>query len=272
IQVTRNFGENNQARIRLYRDVGQLDFGDFVSSPAFADSRIDGGNPSLVPETSYRLELGADWRFSGGAALGLALTQYWISDVADLVPLIDNNGTPGDPSDDITFDAPGNIGDGEGTRLDANLTLPLTAILPGGRFTMSGFIWRGEVTDPVTGRARALSDRSESQLDFELRQDLSDLQLAWSISLSKPGEVPFYRLNEVDTHEEGPWVDAYVETTALPYGMRLRLTAVNVFDGDIRRNRQIYLGDRNGPLDRVEWRYRQFSESPWWELRLSGSF
>lgn len=271
IQLTRNFGENNQARIRLYRDVGQLDFGDFVSAPAFADSRIDGGNPGLVPETSYRAEIGADWRFAGGVALGLAVTQYWISDVADLVPLTDNRGTS-DPSDDVTFDAPGNIGDANGTRLDANLTLPLGFVLPGGRFTMSGFLWRGEVTDPVTGQERALSERSESQLDFEIRQDLPQHKLAWSISLSKPGEVPYYRLNEVDTQEEGPWVDGYIETTALPHGMRLRLSAINIFDGDIRRNRQIYLGDRNGPLDRVEWRYRNFVDSPWFELRLSGSF
>ena len=73
-----------------------------------------GGNPDLTPQTDWRLELGADFRFPGGAALGLTLTQHNYSDVADVIKLVDTRGTP-DPADDRILDAPGNIGDGEAT-------------------------------------------------------------------------------------------------------------------------------------------------------------
>ena len=272
LQVTRSFGENNQARVRLYRDVGQLDFDDFVSATEVTNDLIAGGNPDLEPETSYRAELGVDFRFSGGAALSLTYTRGWLEDVADFVYLIDDRGTPG-TGDDIPFDAPGNIGDADTNQLDASLTLPLNNVLQGLRFTASGYLWQGEVIDPVTGRSRTLSERQESQLDFEIRQDLPAQHLAWSITLTKPGEIQFYRFNEIDTSEEGPWVDGYIETSALPHGMRLRLTAVNIFDGDIRRNRQFFRDpDRNGPRTSYEERNRHFPDSPWFEVRLSGTF
>ena len=62
LQLTRKFGEANQLRVRIVRDVDQLDFTDFVSSAALADARIDGGNPALVPQTAWSAEVTADLR------------------------------------------------------------------------------------------------------------------------------------------------------------------------------------------------------------------
>jgi hypothetical protein len=273
VQLSRTFGENNQLRLRVYRDVGQLDFGDFVSAAAIADALISGGNPDLVPQTAWIAEVGADLRF-GAAALGLTLSHRQISDVSDLVLLsaVDDKGTP-DPGDDelILFDAPGNIGDGEVTRLDVNFSTPISFI-PGGRLTIEGFLRDSEVTDPVTGQARVISYTPESQIEINFRQDLPGLRLAWGVSLFKEGEFQAYRFNEIDTAEEGPWIDAFIETTALPNNMKLRLTAANVFDGTINRDRRFFAPDRTGPFDRRDLRERQFAEAPWFILQLSGTF
>ncbi|MCR6646396.1 MAG: TonB-dependent receptor [Terricaulis sp.] len=269
LQVTRTLGGNNQLRVRAYRDVGQLDFGDFVSAAAIADAMINGGNPDLSPQTAWRAELGADLRF-WGAALSLTLTQHWIEDVADVVMLTAPGPNPGDP--DIRFDAPGNIGDGQATSLNVNFNAPLTALIPGARVTVRGYLWDTEVTDPVTGDARIISYQPESEINVEFRQDFPALRMAWGINYFKQGEFQVYRFNEIDTNEEGPWVDIFWETTALPNNMRLRLWAANAFDGTVNRVRHFHGPDRTGPRVRTDLRERQFAEAPWVIAQISGTF
>ncbi len=269
LQITRTIGENNQLRLRIYRDVGQLDFGDFVSNAAVADNLISGGNTDLRPQTDWRAELGADLRF-GQAALSLTLTHHEYDDVADLVTLTDDRGTVS-TSDDIIFDAPGNLGEGTANSLDLNFSTPI-GFIPGGRLTIEGYYWDTEVVDPLTGQTRIFSNRPESQIEISFRQDLSERRLAWGVSAFKQGEVQAYRFNEIDTSEEGPWIDAFVETSALPHGAKLRLTAANMFNGDIHRDRLFYAPDRTGAFERRDLRERFFRAGPWFILELSGTF
>jgi hypothetical protein len=274
IQLSRTFGGNNQLRFRYYRDVGQLDFGDFVSAAAVADSLIAGGNPDLEPQTDWRSELGADLRF-GPAALGLTLTYHQISDVADVVLVsgVDDNGTPGDPTDDtpFAFDAPGNIGDAEAWSLDVNFSTPISFI-PGSRLTVRGYLWDTEVTDPVTGDPRIISFQPESEVSINFRQDINSWRFAWGVDAFKEGEVQAYRFNEIDTSEEGPWIDLWAETTALPNNMKLRLVAANAFNGNVNRDRRFFDPDRNGAFLRRDLRQRTFAEAPWFIIQLSGTF
>lgn len=278
VQITRTFGGNNQLRFRYYRDVGQLNFGDFVSAAAVADDLIDGGNTDLTPQTDWRAELGADLRFPGGAALSLTLTHHQFEDVNDLVTLSElvpnpdeDPGIPGDETVLVTFDAPGNIGEAEGLSLDVNFSSPVPFV-PGGRITVSGYLWDTEVTDPLTGGPRIISNQPESQIHVSFRQDIAAWRMAWGVEYEKQGETQAYRFNEIDTGEEGPWIDLWVETTALPYNTRMRLWAANAFDGTIVRDRRFFQGDRNGPPGRRDLRQRQFAEAPWFIVELSGTF
>lgn len=268
VQLTRSFAGNNQLRFRVYRDVGQLDFGDFASAANVADNLISGGNPELVPQTDWRAELGGDFRLPGGAALGLTLTRHQYRDVADVVKIT----IPDPPNPDIVFDAPGNIGDAEETTLEVNFSTPLTALLPGGRITIEGMLRDTSVTDPVTGLDRIISFSPESRLNIDFRQDLNAHKLAWGISYFKEGEFQAYRFNEIDTAEEGPWVDAFIESTALPNNMKLRLTAANIFGGTINRDRRFFTPDRAGAFDSQDLRKRHFDHAPWLIVELNGSF
>jgi hypothetical protein len=265
VQLSRAFGDDNQVRFRVYRDVGQLDFGDFTSAAAIADGLIAGGNPDLAPQTDWRYELGADLRFPGGAALGLTLTRHNYTDIADVVLI----RAPNPPEPDILFDAPGNIGDAEATSLEANLTLPLTALLPRSRVTIAGELWDTEVVDPVTGAPRIISNLAESELDIDFRQDLS--AFSWGVSYYKRGETQAYRFNEIDTSEEGPWVDVWLEKP-LWGGTRLRAVAANVAGGSINRDRRFFTPDRSGVFERRDLRERTFGTAPWFLLELSGTF
>ena len=129
-----------------------------------------------------------------------------------------------------------------------------------------------EVTDPVTGDPRIISFLPESEVSINFRQDITDWRIAWGIEAFKQGEVQAYRLNEIDTSEEGPWVDFFIETTALPNNMKLQFWAANIFDGTVDRDRRFFAPDRNGPLFRRDLRQRTFAEAPWFIVILSGQF
>ncbi len=117
LQLTRSLGERDQLRFRIYRDVGQLDFEDFVSAADLTLSVVIAGNPGLRPEPSWRAEAAGDWRFGEDGALSVTLYHWAIEDALDVVPV----GPPGDQ-----LDAPGNIGDAELNGLRVSAAIPLT--------------------------------------------------------------------------------------------------------------------------------------------------
>ncbi len=278
LQLTRSFGASNQLRLRYYRDVGQLDFDDFVSAASISDNLINGGNPDLVPQTDWRAEMGGDLRFPGGAALDFALVHHDLSNVNDLVPITasapnpnEDPNVPGDEFVEVTFDAPGNLREAEAWSIELKLTAKLP-VLPNARLTVEAELWDTDVTDPVTGAPRIVSWQPESEVEISFRQDFKAGRWSWGVEYEQQGEVQGYRLSEIDTQEEGPWVDLWWETTALPHKMKLRLWAANIANGEILRDRRFYTGDRNGPLIAQQLTMREFTTAPWAIVEISGSF
>lgn len=278
LQLTHNFGGESQARVRLYRDVGQLDFNDFASAVSLADERIDGGNPDLRPQSDWRFEFGADLRFPGGAALGVTLTHHDITDVNDLVPLTatvptpdENPGVPGDETIEVIFDAPGNLSQAEAWSLNLSLASPVP-LIANARLMLDAEFWDSEVADPVTGAARIISGQPESSVEIGFRQDFPDMRWSWGFDFTREGEIQGYYLSEIDTTEEGSWLELWWETSALPNDMKLRITAMNAADRVYDRDRIFFDGDRNG--SRVGRQITQgfYQTSPWLTMRLSGAF
>jgi hypothetical protein len=260
IQLTRRLGTRNQLRARFYRDVGQLDFTDFVSAASLTDDIIKGGNPDLRPETSWRAELAADLRFGASGALGLTLFHHWISDAVDLVPI----GPPGS-----RFDAPANIGKGTLNGAQVSLRLPLKPLIPGGSLTVDA-TWRSaRVTDPLTGERRIISEFEDHAFKAEFRQDLPRRRGAWGATFTGKPYRTFYRFNEVERRRESPSLDLWVETTAIGK-LRTRLTLLSLLGTPERRERTFFAPDRTGPVTAVE-RSRR-NPGRWLLLTVSGSF
>ncbi|MEJ0060628.1 MAG: hypothetical protein WDM79_14085 [Terricaulis sp.] len=176
----------------------------------------------------------------------------------------------GDETTDVTFDAPGNLGDAEAWSLELNYSSRVP-LLPNSRLTIEAEFWDTEVTDPVTGQPRIISYQPESQVHVSFRQDFAPQRWSWGIEYERQGEVQGYRLSEIDIQEEGPWVDLWWETTALPHNLKLRLTAANIADGDVLRDRRFYDTDRSGPLIARQVTGRQFETAPWAIIELSGA-
>lgn len=238
--------EQRQTRLRLAREVSQLDFSDFVSATVFEDDDLALGNPDLRPETTWIAELSEERRFGSLGVMKLTAFHHWISDVEDLLPL-----SP-------TFEAPGNIGDGRRWGIELEGTLPLEAIgLVGGRLDIKARWQDSSVTDPVTGADRVLSAnasghqgevqfRGETQYSLfaDFRQDFEAARISWGWDLAHRTERPLFKVNELDIFNEGMEINAFVETTRW-FGLKMSITGQNLTDHSQDRDRTVYAGERS---------------------------
>jgi outer membrane receptor protein involved in Fe transport len=255
IQFVRALGERDQVRFRFYRDVGQLDFEDFVSAADITSSIVDAGNPNLRPERSWRLEAAGDWRFGEDGAFGLTIYRWFIEDAFDLAPI----GAPGDQ-----FDAPGNIGDADayGAHISFALPLPLDSEL-----RVDAMAQRSDATDPLTGESRAISGFDESALIVGFRQDVA--AFAWGVDYERETEAASYRLDRVEDEQDAEELSVWIETTAFG-GVKLRAWGANLTDDADTRGRRLFDPDRLGVFDGSDRRAR--GEGVSFGLSASGRF
>ncbi|MFY8162749.1 MAG: TonB-dependent receptor plug domain-containing protein, partial [Brevundimonas sp.] len=127
IQATWTPRTGHQFRFRAEREVGQLDFGDFIASADIDIGQVEGGNPDLEPEKSTVIEAIYERRFWDEGVFEVTVSHADIEDVVDVIPLAGG------------FDGVGNIGDGKADFFQLRLTLPTDRLgIPGGRFQTRG--------------------------------------------------------------------------------------------------------------------------------------
>jgi outer membrane receptor protein involved in Fe transport len=101
VSISRTFANRTQLYGRLARVIGQLDFADFVSTASLADDQLTGANPDLRPQSSWRGEAGADFRFHADAGIRIAAFHDWYDNVVDWIAYGEGAAR---------IDAPGNAG------------------------------------------------------------------------------------------------------------------------------------------------------------------
>jgi outer membrane receptor protein involved in Fe transport len=258
-QLTRRIGERHQAYARIAREVGQLDFAEFASAVSLSDERIDGGNPDLKPQVTWRLELGADLRLGAGTAFGVRAYHDWIDDVVDIVAL--------DVAEN-RISAPGNIGMGELYGLKLTFATPLSPLIPSGTLKTDATFQDTSVTDSITGRERTISEFPRNELSAEFRQDLQNRGLAWGVKYTYESSETEYRVDETDRTRVSPSLDVFVEKRVFN-DLRLTITAVSVQGKPELRRRAFYDGDRSGSLLTVE--STRNDPRGWLMITLSGA-
>jgi hypothetical protein len=247
-------GQGKQTRLRVAREVAQLDFDDFISATVYEDDDLALGNPNLRPDTTWVTEVGHERRYGELGVVKVTLFHHWIRDVLDLLPLSES------------FEAPGNIGDGRRWGVELENTVPLEWLgLTGARLDVKLRWQDSSVTDPVTGQSRRLSGgsgfggtpyidfRDENEYAFiaDYRQDLEEARVAWGVNMGMRAKRPLYKVNELDVYDEGISLNAFVETTRW-FGLKLRFQAENMPNLSQRRDRTSYAGLRN--LSAVDFR------------------
>ena len=262
--------QEKQTRIRVAREVSQLDLTDFVSSTVFDDEDLALGNPDLKPDRTWITELSHERRFGRFSVITLRAFHHWISDVLDLLPL-----TP-------DFETPGNIGDGRRWGVEFETTIPLDWLgLTGSKFDIKARWQDSTVVDPVTGQNRILSSRAgdfpivynvenKYAISLNFRQDFEVQQVAWGWYFLKRDERALFKVNEFEVYSEQPQLNVFIETTRW-YGVKVRLSGNNLVDSSGFRDRTIFSGERDlSPV--IERELRDRKRAPSALLTVSGVF
>lgn len=246
-------------RLRLRREIAQLNFGDFVSSANFFDDDIDRGNPDLEPQQTWATELSSERRFGKLGVAKLSAFHDWVQDVQDRLPI------------DGRFEVPGNIGDGRRWGLAAEGTIALDYFgLDQARLDLEARWEDSEVTDPVTGATRRFSGQQGYAFEVEFRQDLVEIDWAWGIESDYAAREVGFELDELDIDKRGVDVEAFVETTRY-FGFKIQLTVQNLLDRRFLRDRSVFSGSR-GSDDLAFREIRDLRRGRSVLLSVSGSF
>jgi len=139
----------------------------------------------------------------------------------------------------------GNAGSAIVYGLDADVSVPLGFLIPGGLLEAEINLRESEFDDPITGQTRDITELRNPQIDVNFRQDLTDLRLAWGVSYEAPYDVAFFFPDEIDSGSpEAEWT-AFVETTRL-FGVKTQLEVRNIGRREFPRERRFFAPDRSG--------------------------
>jgi outer membrane receptor protein involved in Fe transport len=227
----------DQLRLRIEREVDQLNFDDFAASAASLNTgTVHAGNPDLIPGQDWVLEAALDHRFWGGADITLTARHYRLTDVIDRVPILSPAGD---------FDAPGNIGGGTKDELAFALTLPTDRLgLPGGVFTTQGTVRRSRVIDPTTGQARPISGLHGIDAEAHFNQGLPRLKSTWGFDVYREWRETYFRFNEIDDNKLKTYITLFYEYKPRPT-LSFRMEIDNAGARGFKLTRYVYDGPRN---------------------------
>jgi len=260
IQATWTPRTGHQFRFRAEREVGQLDFGDFIASADIDIGQVEGGNPDLEPETSTVIEAIYEHRFDGEGVIEVTMSHADIEDVVDVIPL-----TGG-------FDGVGNIGDGKADFFQLRLTLPTDRLgIPNGRFQTRGSWSSTSVLDPVTGEARRFQGNQAFGCGVSFNQDLMGGRWSWGFEHGcNIDKGRAFRVREVRAFHEEPDVEAFVQWKP-ERDLTVRVDLGNATDRAQGNDREIYAGPRDtAPLAFRE--VRRTRMSPWLFVQVRKTF
>jgi outer membrane receptor protein involved in Fe transport len=240
VAVTWAPSDKRQFRFRIEREVGQLNFNDFVASASLTTSTgVTAGNPDLDPEQAWVAEAAFEQRFWDSGALVLTARHYKISDVIDRGPVFTDTGD--------VFDTPQNIGDGTKDELSAELTLPLD------KLGWKGAQLRGDVTkrwsevrDPTTGEDREISGLHPIDFNIHFVHDIPSRRLSWGVDLFGAWRETYYRFDSIDDHKLHSFMIVFAEWRPQP-DLSIRAEVDNATSRDWRQTIRTFPGPRSQP-------------------------
>lgn len=244
---------------KLDRSVGQLNFLDFTSSIDLENDLDQAGNPDLVPQQSWELELSVNKIFKAGHVLNVALVAEDISDLVDRIPI-------------------GQTGDGIGNVDSAKrYSVDVSATLKGEAWGWDGFETQlsyegnhSDLMDPLEGFTRDLNNELEHFYVINFSYDRPNSPWATGGEIGQRLASPIYRIRSIDQNYRSPFAFAYVEHKDV-FGLKVRATVQNATDFSIELDREIYSGRRDtGRLIRTESRQRSFG--PYLQFDITGQF
>jgi outer membrane receptor protein involved in Fe transport len=243
-----------QLRLRVEREVGQLNFGDFVASANLSRATgVSAGNPDLDPEQAWVAEAAIEQRFWGSGVIVLTARHFELSDAVDRGPVFAQRrdasgnvvlGPDGQPIVDV-FDRPTNIGDGTKDELALELTLPLDRLGLTGAQLKGDVVRRwSKVTDPTTGQSREISGLRPIEWNGYFTWDVPQHRLSFGVNAYGGWRQTYYRFDLVDTTKLRTFVHPFLEWRPQP-DLNIRFELPNVSARGLRKTTLVYPGPRS---------------------------
>jgi outer membrane receptor protein involved in Fe transport len=259
--------KTDQLRLRVEREVGQLDFQDFISNADLNSGVLTGGNPDLRPDKRWAYEIAYEKRFWGNAAVVVTLRHEDITDVVDRGPFVVKVDANGDGIQDTdSTGAPltavvsgiGNIGPGTNDVAQLNLTLPLDKLgIKGGEFKIDALFQSGHVHDPQTHEERNISGQRPNNVKVSYRQDLPAWNLSYGFNWYPGWSERRYLLEEVDALDLHQFWGSFVEYKPSPnFTLRAELNNLDPYHFTIQR-REFNTQRELGSITTIETEHRQ---------------
>ncbi len=253
--------EHDEIRALVERSVGQLDFGDFVSSASLTSGSVTAGNKDLEPDRQWRTEVAWERRIGKGSVV-LTARQESISNVVDRIPVV---------ADDEVYDAVGNIGSGRRRELQLDFNLPFDEVgLSGVTLQGGGVLRRSRVTDPVTSERRRISEDLPFEAKVSLTHDIVAWRTRWGINYVHAEKETKFKIDELEIDRMPDRIDAFVEYK--PDGAwTVRAFAKNITNSSVVRTRNVYEGLRGStPIRHVE--RRELKSGPYVGVTIQRTF
>lgn len=250
--------ENTTINTRILREVGQLDFFDFVSQLDLDDGEDQTGNSDIVPQQSWRGEIEVERKLGRWGAGTATLFGEQLEDLVDQIPIGAGEG-------------PGNIDRGRRYGITLEGTLNFDPIgFRGAQFTYSTTLQDSQIEDPLTGETRAINGEDQIDAEFEFRHDISGTNLAWGGEFSPGVTADQNRLNSVRTTRDLPGrYRTFIEHKNV-WGLTARAEIIQPFGNVEKQTREIFSPDRNGTLIQTE--RSRIDENSVFILEISGTF
>jgi outer membrane receptor protein involved in Fe transport len=226
-----------QVRLRVEREVGQLNFNDFVASANLTSaSGVTAGNPDLNPQKAWVAEAAVEQRFWGSGSITLTARHSRLTDAVDRGPVFSATGV---------FDRPTNIGSGTRDDLGVAMTVPFDRLgFPGLQVKGDVTRHRSEVTDPTTGRKREISGLAPIEWNTSFVYDVPALHFSWGMDVYGSNRTTYYRFNLIDTQKVDAYVRPFAEWRPRP-DINIRLELANATAREVRRTVLVYPGPRS---------------------------
>ncbi|WP_370179897.1 TonB-dependent receptor plug domain-containing protein [Alteriqipengyuania sp.] len=246
-------------RLKVSRAVGQLNFFDFVASTDLGSGNNQAGNPDLVPEQSWDIELEATKTLGPWGSLTITGIHRAISDRVTQIPI------------GATDEAPGNVDRATINFLRARGTFKLDPIgWRGAQIDLTTFIRETSVYDPLDGIYRPFSGSQRRLLDASLRHDVPASDWAYGGGIYAYDSEPGVRLNQVSQRSlDGADGYVYVEHKDVA-GLKLRATVGNLLNAGDVFSRTVFVNRRGGPVAFSEAEDRTYGTI--FTFDISGSF
>ena len=252
------YSDNTTLNARINREVGQLDFFDFVSQLDLDDGENQVGNSEIVPEQSWRTEVELERQFGNWGAGNILLFAEALEDIVDQVPIGDGEG-------------PGNIDTGSrfGVQFEGTLNFDPLGI-DGAQLVYSATLQDSQIDDPLTGESRSINREDLIEVDLEWRHDIAGTDLAWGGEFSPGLRADTFRLDSIRRDRDSPGrLAVFVEHKDL-FGLTGRAEVFRPFGDLENQTRERFSPDRTGTLTELE--RTRVEDQPILILELTGKF